>query len=70
MPVIPSVIHLSRGAHNDREQTPLLDARNRHLWWHIRWTESRQQTAISPFWQIAALAFLTTTLHLHMVMAG
>ena len=33
-------------------------------------TESRQQTTISPFWQIAALALLMTTLHLRMVMAG
>ncbi len=37
---------------------------------HIRRTESQQQTAISPLWQIATLAFLIATLHLRMVMAG
>ena len=37
---------------------------------HIRRTESRQQAAISPLWQIATLAFLMATLHLRMAMAG
>ena len=37
---------------------------------HIHRTESRQQTTISPFWQIATLAFLIATLHIRMVMAG
>ena len=37
---------------------------------HFRRTESRQQTTMSSFWQIATLALLTTTLHIRMVMAG